>query len=54
MVQFELEEGISDEEAIKLIYDPVTLTDIVTIENQMTVTNNENDLFMANLLQYEV
>ncbi|XP_058792241.1 intraflagellar transport protein 122 homolog [Phymastichus coffea] len=55
LVEFELEPGITDNEAEKLIEEPVQSTDdSINTENQFTVTTNQTDLFMARLVQYEV
>lgn len=55
LVEFELDEGIEDEEAEKLIEDPAVIRDnSVTVENQMTMTTVEADLFTARLIRYEV
>ena len=55
LVEFELESGITDEEAEKLIEEPVQLNDnSINTENQFTVATHETDLFMARLVQYEV
>lgn len=55
LVEFELESGITDEEAEKLIEEPVESTDnVIDTENQFTVSTNQTDLFMARLVQYEV
>ncbi|XP_001602472.1 intraflagellar transport protein 122 homolog [Nasonia vitripennis] len=54
LVEFELEPGITDEEADKLIEEPVQSTDnSIDTENQFTVSTNQTDLFMARLVQYE-
>lgn len=55
LVEFELEDGITDDEAEKLIEEPVPIIDnTLVIENQMTIANNEADLFTARLIKYEV
>lgn len=55
LVEFELESGITDEEAERLIEEPIQLdSNSIDTENQFTVTTNETDLFMARLVQYEV
>lgn len=55
LVEFELEAGIADEEAEKLIEEPVQADDnSIDTENQFTVSTNQTDLFMARLVQYEV
>ena len=51
MVEFELEENISDEEAEKLINNSLPSDDITTT-NQFSVTS-EIDLFTARLMKYE-
>ncbi|KAK0080536.1 hypothetical protein PV325_013799 [Microctonus aethiopoides] len=54
LVEFELEDGITDDEAEKLIEEPVPIIDnTLVIENQMTIANNEADLFTARLIKYE-
>lgn len=53
LVEFELEENISDEEAEKLINDSLSSSDDITTTNQFSVTS-EIDLFTARLMKYEV
>ena len=54
LVEFELDEGITDEEAEKLIEEPLQVTDDSTlIEDQLTITN-KTDLFTDHLVRYEV
>ncbi|XP_034942292.1 intraflagellar transport protein 122 homolog [Chelonus insularis] len=54
LVEFELEDGITDAEARKLIEDPNTpVESIEMVKDQMTITTEEPDLFTANLLKYE-
>ncbi|KAJ8666894.1 hypothetical protein QAD02_008556 [Eretmocerus hayati] len=55
LVEFELESGITDEEAEKLIEEPVqTFDNAAETENQFTVSSkSQSDLFMARLVQYE-
>uniref|UniRef100_A0A6P3UIJ5 Intraflagellar transport protein 122 homolog n=1 Tax=Bombus terrestris TaxID=30195 RepID=A0A6P3UIJ5_BOMTE len=52
LVEFELEENISDEEAEKLINDSLSSSDDITTTNQFSVTS-EIDLFTARLMKYE-
>lgn len=52
MVEFELEESISDEEAEKLINESSLSSDISDTD-QFSV-NTEVDLFTARLMKYEV
>lgn len=55
LVEFELEAGITDDEAERLIEEPVQSNDNnIDTENQFTVTTDQTDLFMARLVQYEV
>ena len=54
-MEFELESGITDEEAERLIDEPVNSEDnAIDKENQFTLATNKTDLFMARLVQYEV
>lgn len=53
MVEFELEENISDEEAERLINESLSSSDDVTNTDQFSVTP-EIDLFTARLMKYEV
>lgn len=52
MVEFELEESISDEEAEKLINES-SLSNDISDTDQFSV-NTEIDLFTARLMKYEV
>jgi len=54
LVEFELEDDIADEEAEKLIEEPLPSSDELTVSDQFTVTSNEADLFTARLIRYEV
>jgi intraflagellar transport protein 122 len=54
LVEFELEDDITDEEAEKLIEEPLPSSDDATINDQFTVTSNEIDLFTVRLMKYEV
>ncbi|XP_014607385.1 PREDICTED: intraflagellar transport protein 122 homolog isoform X1 [Polistes canadensis] len=53
LVEFELEEGITDQEAEKLIEESLSLSSTSTTEDQLTVFPNETDLFTARLIKYE-
>lgn len=54
LVEFELEEGITDEAAEKLIEEPLQISDDSTqIEDQLTITT-KTDLFTDRLVRYEV
>jgi len=53
-VEFDLEDGITDEEAEKLIEEPLPSSDDLVVSDQFTVTSNETDLFTARLMRYEV
>ncbi|XP_029052422.2 intraflagellar transport protein 122 homolog [Osmia bicornis bicornis] len=52
LVEFELEEGISDEEAEKLINESLTSYNDTSDKDQLSVTS-EVDLFTARLMKYE-
>jgi len=54
IVEFELEDDITDEEAEKLIEEPLPSPDDLAVSDQFTVTSNEADLFTVRLLKYEV
>lgn len=54
LVEFELEDDITDEEAEKLIEEPLPSADDITVSDQFTVTSNEADLFTVRLMRYEV
>ena len=54
LVEFELEDDITDEEAEKLIEEPLPSSDDLTVSDQFTVTPSETDLFTARLMRYEV
>jgi len=54
IVEFELEDDITDEEAEKLIEEPLPSPDDLAVNDQFTVTSNEADLFTVRLLKYEV
>lgn len=54
LVEFELEDDITDEEAEKLIEEPLPSSDDLTDCDQFTVTSNEADLFTVRLMRYEV
>lgn len=55
LIEFELDESITDEEAQKLIEEPISTDDgSVLIEDQLTLATNEADLFTARLMRYEV
>jgi len=54
LVEFELEDDITDEEAEKLIEEPLPSSDDLAISDQLTITSNEADLFTVRLLKYEV
>ncbi|XP_014477546.1 PREDICTED: intraflagellar transport protein 122 homolog [Dinoponera quadriceps] len=53
LVEFELEDDITDEEAEKLIEEPLPSDDDVAVSDQFTVTSNEADLFTVRLMRYE-
>ncbi|XP_046605986.1 intraflagellar transport protein 122 homolog isoform X1 [Neodiprion virginianus] len=54
IVEFELEEGITDEEAKRLIEEPRPLSDSSSIsDNQLTIPTPVGDLFTARLIRYE-
>ena len=54
LVEFELEEGITDEEAEKLIEEPLQISDDSNqMEDQLTITT-KTDLFTDRLVRYEV
>jgi len=53
-VEFDLEDDITDEEAEKLIEEPLPSSDDLAVSDQFTVTSNETDLFTARLMRYEV
>lgn len=55
LVEFELEQGITDEEAEKLIEESAKpREESINVENQFTVSAaSHTDLFMARLVQYE-
>lgn len=54
LVEFELEEGISDEEAEKLIEEPIQNSEELNlVEDQLTITT-KTDLFTDRLVRYEV
>lgn len=53
-MEFELEDDITDEEAEKLIEEPLPSANDVTTSDQFTVTSNEADLFTVRLMRYEV
>jgi len=53
-VEFELEDDITDEEAEKLIEEPLPSSDDAAVNDQFTVTSNEIDLFTVRLMKYEV
>ncbi|XP_051161996.1 intraflagellar transport protein 122 homolog [Leptopilina boulardi] len=53
LVEFELEEGISDEEAEKLIEEPIQNSEELNlVEDQLTITT-KTDLFTDRLVRYE-
>lgn len=54
LVEFELEDDITDEEAEKLIEEPLPSPDDATVNDQFTVTSSETDLFTVRLMRYEV
>lgn len=54
IVEFELEEGITDEEAKKLIEEPRPSSDSSSVsEDQLTISSAVADLFTARLIRYE-
>jgi hypothetical protein len=54
-VEFELEPGITDEEAEKLIQEPFKINDnLIDTDDHFTFSTNQLDLFLAELIQYEV
>ncbi|KYN08527.1 PREDICTED: intraflagellar transport protein 122 homolog [Cyphomyrmex costatus] len=53
LVEFELEDDITDEEAEKLIEEPLPSPDDLATSDQLTITSNEADLFTVRLLKYE-
>ncbi|XP_077265582.1 intraflagellar transport protein Oseg1 [Temnothorax americanus] len=53
LVEFELEDDITDDEAEKLIEEPLPSPDDLAVSDQFTVTSNEADLFTARLMRYE-
>ncbi|XP_074101716.1 intraflagellar transport protein Oseg1 [Cotesia typhae] len=54
IVEFELEDGISNEEAKKLIEEPMSIPEDAEItEDQMTIATDHTDLFTARLIKYE-
>lgn len=53
-MEFDLEDDITDEEAEKLIEEPLPSPDDLAVSDQFTVTSNETDLFTARLMRYEV
>jgi len=54
LVEFELEDDIMDDEAEKLIEEPLPCSDDAAVNDQFTVTSNEIDLFTVRLMKYEV
>lgn len=53
-MEFELEEGITDEEAEKLIEEPLQISEELNlVEDQLTITT-KTDLFTDRLVRYEV
>ncbi|KAL7290018.1 hypothetical protein TKK_0015748 [Trichogramma kaykai] len=53
LVEFELEPGISDEEAKRLIEEPIQNDASIDSNNQFILNASQTDLFMARLVQYE-
>ncbi|CAB0043487.1 unnamed protein product [Trichogramma brassicae] len=53
LVEFELEPGITDEEAKRLIEEPVQNDASIDSNNQFILNASQTDLFMARLVQYE-
>lgn len=54
LVEFELKDDITDDEAERLIEEPLPSADDDAVDDQFTVTSNETDLFTARLMRYEV
>ncbi|XP_012279174.1 intraflagellar transport protein 122 homolog [Orussus abietinus] len=53
LVEFELEENITDEEAEKLIEEPLPPSESSNSIDQLTLADEEADLFTARLMRYE-
>ncbi|XP_043287356.1 intraflagellar transport protein 122 homolog isoform X2 [Venturia canescens] len=54
LIEFELDESITDEEAQRLIEESIYIDDgNVLVEDQLTLRSNEADLFTARLMRYE-
>ncbi|KAG7202395.1 hypothetical protein KM043_018711, partial [Ampulex compressa] len=53
LVEFVLEENITDEEAEKLIEEPLPSTENSAMEDQLSISANEVDLFTARLMKYD-
>ncbi|XP_063986829.1 intraflagellar transport protein 122 homolog [Diachasmimorpha longicaudata] len=54
LVEFELDNAITDEEAERLIEEPVPSDDNSTVvEDQLTINSNEADLFTARLIKFD-
>lgn len=49
-----MEDDITNEEAEKLIEEPLPSPDDLVVSDQFTITSNEADLFTARLMRYEV
>lgn len=52
LVEFQLDDGIDNNEALRLIHEPIK-NDNCLVENQLTIGSEEDDLFTAKMIKYD-